>query len=344
MVLKQNVGIDVSMDVFDADLTVLDASFNKVCITRKQFNNDSEGFIELLQWSEKYKEANLDMSFTIEFTGVYYEQLAYWLRIANQTVYMIVPSKARRYCESLSKSSKTDKLDAQALAWLGLERKLEVWNPLSIEFVNLRVLTREREELLKEKTVVKNRLHATQKKAIGQINTVTRYKKRLKIIEEQINDIEKEILVMLKEDKIVYNKYKNITTIPGVSMITAATIIAETNGFAAIKNQKQLTSYAGLDVKLKESGKFIGKSKISKQGNAHIRRVLHFPAQTAIIHNKPLAVFYKRVNDRKEKAMIAGVGVQRKLLCLIYTLWKNDTVFDPYYEINKYHNIVKNVG
>jgi len=117
-----------------------------------------------------------------------------------------------------------------------------------------------------------------------------------------------------------------------------------TNGFEAIYNQKQLTSYAGLDVKIKESGKYIGKSKISKQGNAHIRRVLHFPAQTAIIHNKPMSVFYKRVNDKKKKPMIAGVGVQRKLLCLIYTLWKNDTTFDPFYEINKYTKIMKKVG
>lgn len=257
---------------------------------------------------------------------------------------MVVPSKAKRYCESLSKSSKTDKLDAQALAWMGLERNLDTWEPLSLEFINLRTLTREREELLKEKTIVKNRLHASQKKAIGQVNTISRYRQRLEMLEQQIKDVEKEMLGLLKENKAVYDKFQNVISIPGVSLITAATVIAETNGFAAIKNQKQLTSYAGLDVKLKESGTYKGKSKISKQGNAHIRRVLHFPAQTAIIHNKPLSVFYKRVNDKKERVMIAGVAVQRKLLCLIYTLWKNDRTFDPYYEINKYREIMKNVG
>lgn len=205
-------------------------------------------------------------------------------------------------------------------------------------------MTREREELLKEKAIIKNRLHAAKKKAIGQVNTVARYRQRLEIIDSQMADIENEILEMLKEDEKLYNKYLNIKTIPGVSLVTAATIIAETNGFAAIRNQKQLTSYAGLDVKLKESGRYIGKSKISKQGNAHIRRVLHFPAQTAIIYNKPLSAFFKRVNENKDKPMIASVGVQRKLLCLIYTLWKNDSTFDPYYEINRINKSVKNVG
>lgn len=344
MVLKQNVGIDVSMDTFDANLTVLDGAFNKNCKAKKKFNNSTDGFIKLIDWTNKHKLNNLEISFTMEFTGVYYEQLAYWLKATDHSVFIVVPSKAKKYCESLSKSSKTDKLDAQALAWMGLERKLSVWDPISLDFINLRTLTREREELLKEKAIINNRLHAAKKKAIGQVNTVARYKQRLEIIDSQIADIENEILAMIKEDDKVYNKYLNIITIPAVSLITAATVIAETNGFAAIRNQKQLTSYAGLDVKLKESGKYTGKSKISKQGNAHIRRVLHFPAQTAIIYNKPLSAFFKRVNENKEKPMIASVGVQRKLLCLIYTIWKNDTTFDPYYEINKIQKLVENVG
>jgi transposase len=344
MVLKQNVGIDVSMDTLDVNLTLLDENFNMQCIGKKKFNNNAEGFAKLLDWVNENKCNDLNISYTLEFTGVYYEQLAYWLKSSGQIVFIVIPSKAKRYCESLSKSSKTDKLDAQALSWMGLERQLKEWNPLSLCFLNLRTLTREREELLKEKTVVKNRLHATSKKAIGQVNTVTRYNQRLQIIVEQIADIEREIMELIKEDELLYDKFENITSIPGVSLITTATVIAETNGFAAINNQKQLTSYAGYDVKLKESGKYKGKSKISKQGNSHIRRVLHFPAQTAIIHNKPLSVFYKRVNDNKIKPMIAGVGVQRKLLCLIYILWKTDNTFDPYYEINKYHKIMKEVG
>ncbi len=142
------------------------------------------------------------------------------------------------------------------------------------------------------------------KEAVGQLNSIKRYNERISMIDDQIDDIEKEINAYLKEDKAVYKKYKNIKTIPGVSMITAATVIGETNGFAAILNQKQLTSYAGYDVKLNESGKYKGKSKISKQGNAHIGRVLHFPAQTAITYNKPLSKFFEGINQRKDKRMI----------------------------------------
>jgi transposase len=342
MVLKQNVGIDLSMTKFDVNLSVLDTSFDKRCLGTKQFENTANGFHQFMEWIDKRKNKTVEESFTLEFTGVYYEQLAYYLRDQGKTVHMVIPSKSKKYCESLSVASKTDKLDAQALAWMGLERNLREWKPLSSIFLSLRVLTREREELLKERTIVSNRLHAVKHKASPSEATINRYNERLELINDQIEEIENEIKEMIKSDERLNEKVKNITTIPGVALVTVSTVLAETNGFSSILNQKQLTSYAGYDVQLKESGKYKGKSKISKQGNAHIRRVLHFPAQTAITYNKPLGIFHERVNAKKEKSMIAGVGVQRKLLCLIYVIWKTDRVFDPNYEINKHH--YKKVG
>jgi transposase len=342
MIYKQNVGVDLSMDKFDVNLTILDSDFEKHCLGTKVFKNNKEGFDNLLTWVEKKKQLELEESFTIEFTGVYYERLAYFLREHGKTIHMVIPSKAKKYSESLSISSKTDKLDAQALAWMGLERKLKNWEPLSPIFLSLRSLTREREELLKEKTIINNRLHAANHKEKPSVKTIKRYHTRLDLINLQIDEVEHEIKSLIKSDQELHEKVKTIVTIPSVALITVATVLAETNGFSAILNQKQLTSYAGYDVKLKESGKYKGKSKISKQGNAHIRRVLHLPAINATTYNKPLSNFHQRVNEKKEKPMIAYVAVQRKLLCLIYTIWKGDRVFDPNYETNKYY--YKEVG
>ena len=47
------------------------------------------------------------------------------------------------------------------------------------------------------------------------------------------------------------------------------TVIAETKGFAEISSIKQLSSYAGYDVQLRASGKWEGKSRISKKGNSN---------------------------------------------------------------------------
>jgi transposase len=95
MILKQNVGIDVSMDTFDVNLSTLDNSFKKHCLGTKKFNNDNEDFNKLIQWIGKHKSNEVEISFTMEFTGVYYEQLAYFLKANQYVVYMVIPSKSK---------------------------------------------------------------------------------------------------------------------------------------------------------------------------------------------------------------------------------------------------------
>ena len=62
-------------------------------------------------------------------------------------------------------------------------------------------------------------------------------------------EIKEEITKMIKQDEQVKDSVKTVCTIPGVGLLTAVTILAETNGFELIRNKRQLTSYAGLDVK-----------------------------------------------------------------------------------------------
>jgi transposase len=118
-----------------------------------------------------------------------------------------------------------------------------------------------------------------------------------------------------------------LLSIKGVGMITAATIVAETNGFAAIESIKQLTAYAGLDVRISESGKWKGKSTISKCGNSYIRRVLYMPTLSKISNDEATKKAYQRLKEKKGIGMIAVVACMRKLLALMYTLWKKQEMF-----------------
>ena len=99
-------------------------------------------------------------------------------------------------------------------------------------------------------------------------------------------------------------KMEYLLSIPGVGMVTATTIVAETNGFAAFTSIKQLTSYAGLDVKIAESGNWKGKSRISKVGNSHIRKAVYMPALSKIRKDKQTKQFYERLKEKKGVGMI----------------------------------------
>ncbi|WP_169727971.1 transposase [Adhaeribacter aquaticus] len=120
-----------------------------------------------------------------------------------------------------------------------------------------------------------------------------------------------------------------LESIPGVSFLSAATVVGETCGFNEINSAKQLTSYAGFDVVLKESGNFRGSTKISKKGNKHIRSILYMPSMTAIRVNPTLREFYLRLKPNKAKPIVALVAVQRKLLLLMYSLYKKEEFYSP---------------
>ena len=99
-----------------------------------------------------------------------------------------------------------------------------------------------------------------------------------------------------------------------------------------IENVKQLCSYAGLDVRIRESGKWKGQSKISKRGISHLRAILYLPALSSIKYCKQHKVFYERIKQSKKKSKIGITAVSRKLLILIYSIWKNDTGYNESYQ------------
>ena len=119
-------------------------------------------------------------------------------------------------------------------------------------------------------------------------------------------------------------------------MLTAVTVLAETNGFELIRNKKQLTSYAGLDVREKQSGTSVkGKPRISKRGNKFIRKAMHLPALTTIRHSDRYKAIFARHVSKHGIKMKAAVVVQRKILELIYTIYRTNKPYDPTYLKNQ---------
>ena len=333
--IKQNVGVDISKDTFDATLVQLTVKQEFKIAGHRKFSNTQKGFEQLLCWTNERKQDDISLSFTMEATGVYYEKLAYYLDGHEQDVCVVLPNKAKKYAESLDNKSKTDKLDAKCLGKLGAERKLRKWKVQGESYRELKQLTREREALIQERSSAKCQLHALKFSANASPNSIKRNNSRIVFLDAQIKEIETELKNIISEDKWLAKKAEKIQTIPGVALITLAIIIAETNGFASIENIKQLASYSGLDIVENQSGQWKGKTKISKKGNSHIRKALYFPAFSFLKYDKNANNLYNRIKEKKEKPMVAAVAVQRKLLGLIYVLWKNDTIYDPRYQDQK---------
>lgn len=334
-VLRQNVGIDMAKDSFAATFTVLLKGQIIKHKRTKKFQNNSNGFEEFYNWYKKLQDEKIPVNFTMEATGIYYESLAYYLFEKDMTVHVLLPNKAKKFAESLNVKSKTDKIDSKTLGQMGAERVLKKWEMSSKIYRRLRTLTREKQQIVEERTMVKNQFHAEKHSGDPIKTTLTRMKNRIKYLNSQIEAVEKELKNLVSKDDFISEKVKKITTTPGLAFNTVVAVIAETHGFSNISSIRQLNSYAGYDVSIRESGKWKGKSRISKKGNSHIRRALYMPSLSSIQHSKTYEAFYERLKEKKGIKLVAGTAVQRKLLGLIYTLWKNDTEYIENYEMKK---------
>lgn len=333
VLLKQTVGIDVAQNELVVSLGRMDQQINIEVYAYKVFPNTKKGFSSLVSWVNKQTSIKTEVRYVMEATGVYHESLAYYLCSIKKQVSIVLPNKISNYAKTLDIKTITDKSASQAISRFGLERQLEVWQPPLKIFNDLRQLCREREQLVHERTMLKNQLHAERTSATSSNNSVKRTKKRIAVIDLQEKEIREEITVLIKADKALVEKMKIVSSIPGIGSLTAVTIIAETNGFELIKNKRQLVSYAGLDVREKTSGTSVkSKPRISKRGNRNLRKVMHFPALAAIRTDERFRNIFLRIVSKHGIKMKAIVAIQRKLLELTYILWKNNTYYDSGFE------------
>jgi len=331
-ITKQCVGIDCSKDELVSCLASLMQDMEIKQQVRKVFSNDPAGISRLVNWAKKHSDESLPLSFIVEATGVYHEKLAEHLFDQGFHISVVLPRRVHAFTKSLQTKTITDSTASQAIAQFGLLKKLDKWHKPNKVYRLLRNLTREREQLLQQRTTAKNQLHAEQNGAWADQNALKRLKKRIRFYDEQMGQVEADINWAISQDKSLKERLEKVQTIKGVSLITAVTIVAETDGFNLIRNSRQLVSYAGLDVIQKQSGTSVrGKPRISHRGNRHIRRALYLPALSAIRHDPFSKQHYHRLVSRHGVKMKAAVSVQRKLLILMYILWKNQSVYDPHY-------------
>ena len=330
--LKQVLGIDVAQLELVTCLARKYDDLSEAPYVHKTFVNSAKGFEQMMEWIKKLTDPCVAVNYVMEATGVYHESLAYYLKDQGQLVSIVLPNKISNYARTLNVKTITDKTASQAIAQFAIERKTDLWEKPSPTYKTLRQLTRERGQIIVERTMVKNELHAQKAEAEPNKSSLTRGKKRVELLSRQEKEINVEIAALIKTEEAVNSSVKLICSITGIGMLTAATVLAETNGFDLIRNKRQLSSYAGLDVKDHRSGTSVkGKPKISKRGNRFLRKAMHLPALAAIQHDERFKALFVRLVSKHGIKMKAVVAVQRKLLEMTYTIFKSNIKYSKEY-------------
>lgn len=336
--IRQSLGIDVSKDKLDVCFSSMNESHALRIQGTRTFFNTPNGWKLLVEWAKRFrKDLSVPFSVVIEATGVYHEGVSYYMKDAEFPVSVILPNTGKHFAKSLNIKSKNDKIDAQLLSRMGLERQLALWKGLDGNLLKIRHLTREKEALVANRTVILNQLHAHSLAHQADRPIIQRKLEHIEFINGQIENIEAQLMAILGKDVELKQKIDNVCTIKGVGIMTALCVISETNGFELFVNKNQVVSFSGYDIVERDSGTSVhGTTRISKKGNSHIRKALHFPALSAIQHDPKMKDIYDRIVERNPKIkMKAVVSVQRKLLVLIYSIYKSGKPYDVNYEQGK---------
>lgn len=330
-------GVDISKDKFHTCFGYYTAEGQFKVIRSKKFGNNPSGIESFIDWvKENLKKQDpekvIPFQLAMETTGVYHESVCVAAYQAGLNACLEVASRVKLYLKSMGNESKNDTLDARGICQMACERKLRTWHPCSPKIMEIRSALRHRRALKQNGVRVTNQLHAKHHSHYKNKEINASLKRILKVTEKEIEKIEAYILELYKQDEALKERLdKIVDSLYGVGLFTALTVVAETNGFSEINSAKQLASYAGYDIIENQSGKHTGKTRISKRGNSRIRAQLYMAALTVTTGKKGILYdFFVRIMAKNPNAYkIGNVAVQRKLLLLIYTLYRKNEAFDP---------------
>lgn len=134
-----------------------------------------------------------------------------------------------------------------------------------------------------------------------------------------------------------------LLTVPGIGLITAAEIYCEMGDLSQFISASQLIKKAGTNPTIKQSGSEEGfYGRISKQGNANLRRAIYNAGRTLSVHNEVLHPFYTRLKEKGKKAGKIYIAMGNKFIKIAFAMLKkqkpfecNDSNFNYYQEISK---------
>ncbi|PSJ79896.1 IS110 family transposase [Neisseria iguanae] len=309
------LGIDVSKLTIDCCL-ITDGQTHE-----RKFNNNTKGFQQLTEWLKSCKVTEM-LHCVCEATGIYYEALAEYLH-SRYTITVENPRKIKGYAIAELQRSKTDKQDARLIAQYCQDRqhKLRPWKPSAPQQKQLQELARYLEHLKQQRATARTKHHEAPDYIKPHIQTT------IDNLNSQIKTVKQQIAQFYKDNPHYNTQRKRLKSITGIGEQAAAILLAVYQRHS-FRTSKQFTAYLGLDPKDHKSGTSVkGKSRISKIGNADIRKSLYMPALVAYRCNA-LPAFVGRLKAKGKPMKLILVALMRKLVVIAFTLLANGQDFD----------------
>jgi transposase len=272
----------------------------------------------IAQWLAGWNEP---LRLAVEPTSTYHLKLAEAAYAAGHTVHLIDPYRLSHYRQGVGQRVKADVQDAELLARYLMHEgaTLRVWAPLSAAEQRFWQLLRRRATLVRTRVQLQQSLTGLESLQ-DELDTLLAQYARL------IRRVDRALVAMARE--LGWSEEANqCQSIPGVGPLTALAMVASYHR-GEFRRADAFIAFLGMDVRVRESGQYRGRRKLSKKGDPELRRLL-FNAAMQGRRNALWEPYYLRLRQRGLSSTAAFVALGRKLARLCFALLRNGTDFNP---------------
>jgi len=295
-----------------------------------EVSNDEDGFKDL---KGVIQSLDGDGCLGLEASGGYEEPFMVWMNEQTEIpVTRLNPYRIKAFTESRLSRTKTDRQDAKAIAsFMELHRPKPSESPDSAHH-EMRDHSRHLEHLKEKRAQEKTYLESIDDPVLEEQvkETIRHYDEQIERIKDQLEEEE-------SEHDFIRETIDYVESITSIGRQTARGLILEMqDGLRPDQIEpKQEVAHSGIAPEIKQSGQWDGTAKMSKTGNARIRKLLYYPTLNAVNHNPIIESYYEKLISKDKEKMVAVVACMRKLLHIVVGVIKNQAEFDPNWEAKK---------
>jgi transposase len=257
----------------------------------------------------------------LEATNVYHLALADQASEAGMTVYLVDGVRLNAYRQVVGQRAKTDRSDAQLLARFAAHEgaQLRPYQPLPPKQRQLWALLKRRAKLVAV-TAEMRQSFAGIKEVRASVEATLRQLNRLATM------IEKHLRQCL--DALGWSEQvARLQGVDGIGPLNAMAMVA-TYHRGSFSNADKFVAFLGLDVRVRDSGTYKGKRKLTKKGEPECRRLL-FNAARAAVKRPIFKPAYEGLLARGMSKTAAAVNISRRLARVCFALLRDGTQWNP---------------
>jgi transposase len=312
--------VSVGIDVGKAKLDVACVREDRTSI-HQVFINTEKGIASLARLLKQQRTA-VTVPCVLEATGDYHLLAALMLSKGGYAVKCINPLITKKYCRASVRDAKSDKIDSKRLAEIGLiEEHLPAFADTKDAIAARKLLSsiahleRVRQQLMGHLQVLEET-----GKALGIRDGHRDTERALLCIERQIETYRARMCAAAPQEAKAL-----ADTMPGLSHEQAAVLLVAL-GDKVFENRDQLVAFVGLDVRVRQSGKWQGKQILSKRGNGYLRKVLFQIGWSLKMHNEEYRRAYLAMRARGKNYKTCVIAMARKFLRFLFAFYWKRTI------------------